>query len=120
MDIAVIGTSRKENEKRHPIHPLHIASISKQVREHLIFERGYGLPFGMSDEDIRFLTGNDLMDRKQLLRNFKAVIITKPVIEDFEEMGNGTLVWGWLHSVQQRYIAQLGIDKNLTLIAWVI
>ncbi|PKM65246.1 MAG: alanine dehydrogenase [Firmicutes bacterium HGW-Firmicutes-2] len=118
MDIAVIGTSRKENENRRPIHPSHIANIPKQVREHLIFERGYGMPFGMSDDEIRFLTGNDLMDRKQLLRNLKAVLITKPVIEDFEEVGNGTMVWGWLHSVQQRYIAQLGIDKKLTLIAW--
>ena len=45
-------------------------------------------------------------------------MITKPVIEDFEEVQDGALVWGWLHSVQQRYITQIGIDKKLTLVAW--
>jgi len=53
MNIAVIGTSRKENEKRQPIHPKHIAGIPENVRAHLYFEKGYGLPFGTSDEEIR-------------------------------------------------------------------
>jgi len=118
MNIAVIGTSRKENEKRHPIHPDHIAGIPEDIRSQLYFEKGYGLPFGMSDDHIQSLTGNRPLERKKLLGGFGAVLITKPVIEDFEEMQDGTLVWGWLHSVQQRYIAQLGIDKKLTLIAW--
>jgi len=118
MNFAVIGTSRKENEKRHPIHPDHIASIPEEIRKQLFFEKGYGAPFGVSDDDIQALTGNRPMERKKLLAGFGAVLITKPVIEDFEEMRDGALVWGWLHSVQQRYIAQLGIDKKLTLIAW--
>lgn len=118
MDIAVIGTSRKENEKRRPIHPGHIALIPENIRSHLFFEKNYGCPFGMDDEVIRSLTGNRLPDRKKLLNEFKAVLITKPVIEDFEELQEGALVWGWLHSVQQRYITQIGIDKKLTLIAW--
>jgi len=118
MNIAVIGTSRKENEKRQPIHPKHIAGIPENVRAHLYFEKGYGLPFGTSDEEIRSQTGNPPLERKKLLHDFEAVLITKPVIEDFEEMQNGALVWGWQHSVQQRYIAQLGIDKKLTLVAW--
>lgn len=118
MNIAVIGTSRKENEKRRPIHPDHIAGIPEDIRNQLFFEKGYGAPFGMSDESIQSLTGNRPLERKKLLGGFGAVLITKPVIEDFEEMQDGALVWGWLHSVQQRYIAQLGIDKKLTLIAW--
>lgn len=118
MNIAVIGTSRKESEKRRPIHPDHIANIPEDVRKRLFFEKSYGTPFGMSDETIQSLTGNPLQERKKLLGGFGAVLITKPVIEDFEEMRDGALIWGWLHSVQQRYIAQLGIDKKLTLIAW--
>jgi alanine dehydrogenase len=118
MDYAVIGTSRKENEKRRPIHPNHIANIPEELRGHLFFEKGYGEPFGVSDDEISAVTGNRAADRKKLLGGFGGVIVTKPVIEDFEDMRNGTVVWGWLHSVQQRYIAQLGIDKQLTLIAW--
>jgi len=118
MDIAVIGTSRKENENRMPIHPDHIAWIPENIRCHLFFEKNYGLPFGMTDEHIRSLTGNPLTDRTRLLNEHRAVLITKPVIEDFEELRDGALVWGWLHSVQQRYITQIGIDKKLTLVAW--
>lgn len=118
MDIAVIGTSRKENEKRRPIHPDHIAWIPQNIRSHLCFEKNYGLLFGMNDEAIQSLTGNPLLDRKKLLNDYKTILITKPVIEDFEEIQDGALVWGWLHSVQQRYITQIGIDKKLTLIAW--
>lgn len=118
MDIAVIGTSRKENEKRMPIHPDHISWVPQDIRSHLYFEKGYGIPFGMEDNSIFSLTGNRLLSRKALLNEYKAILITKPVIEDFEQMQEGALVWGWLHSVQQRYITQLGIDKRLTLVAW--
>ncbi len=118
MDIAVIGTSKKENEKRVPIHPEHIRQISSNIRKHLFFEKGYGIPFNMEDETIRSLTGNCLMEREKLLASHKAILITKPVAEDFEEIQDGTLVWGWLHSVQQNIITQIAIDKKLTLIAW--
>jgi len=53
-----------------------------------------------------------------LLSDFKAILITKPVVEDFDEIQEGALIWGWLHSVQQSIITQVAIDKKLTLIAW--
>lgn len=118
MDIAVIGTSKKENEKRVPIHPGHIGFITENIRKHLYFEKGYGIHFDTEDGEIYRLTGNPPMEREKLLRSFKAVLVTKPVPEDFEQMQEGTLVWGWLHSVQQSIITQIAIDKKLTLIAW--
>lgn len=118
MDIAVIGTSKKEHEKRVPIHPDQISWIPQKIRKHLFFEKGYGIPFDMNDEAIFQFTGNRLIEREELFRNCKAILITKPVPEDFEEMQNGALVWGWLHSVQQSIIAQYAIDKKLTLLAW--
>lgn len=118
MNISVIGTSRKENEMRRPLHPTHLAGIPEVLRRHLIFEKSYGEPFGMKDEEIQRLTGNALLERSTLLRSSKAILITKPVIEDFEEIQDGSIVWGWLHSVQQRQITQIAIDKKLTLIAW--
>lgn len=118
MDIAVIGTSKKENEKRVAIHPDHISQIPIEIRRHLFFEKGYGIPFNIKDETICSLTGNRLIEREKLLREFDTILITKPVVEDFEEMKDGSLVWGWLHSVQQSVITQIAIDKKLTLIAW--
>ena len=118
MDIAVIGSSKKENEKRVPIHPEHIHQIPANIRKHLFFEKEYGLPFDVEDEKIASLTGNPLTAREQLLSEFKAILITKPVAEDFENIREGSLVWGWLHSVQQSIITQIAIDKKLTLIAW--
>jgi len=118
MDIAVIGTLKKENEHRVPIHPNHIQEIPFNIRQHLFFEKGYGIPFGMDDAQIVALTGNELLERQELFAKFKGIVITKPIIEDFEEMQEGTLVWGWIHSVQQELIAQIAIDKKLTLIAW--
>ncbi len=118
MNVAVIGTSRKEYEKRVAIHPKHIKTIPEAVRNHLFFEKGYGLSFGMTDGEIADLTGNRLLERKSLFRKFSAIMIPKPVKEDFEEMQEGTLVWGWIHTVQQSEIAQISINKKLTLIAW--
>ena len=117
MDIAVIGTSKKENEKRVPIHPRRISVIAEPLRKALYFERGYGEPFGVSNGEIEALTGRTLLSREELLR-FPAVIITKPVEQDFAQMQSGATIWGWIHSVQQREIAQFGIDKRLTLVAW--
>lgn len=118
MNVAVIGTSRKENEKRVPIHPEHIKVIPENIRNNLIFEKEYGIPFGITDEEISTWTGNPLMDRKELLHNFKAVIIPKPIEEDFKEMQEGAVIWGWIHSVQHSELVQIAIDKKMTLISW--
>lgn len=118
MNVAVIGTSRKEHEKRVAIHPKHLAKIPSTVRKHLYFEKGYGIPFGVSDRQIAELTGNEPEERGVLLHRQEAVIIPKPVQKDFEEMQEGAIVWGWIHSVQQSEIAQIAIDKKMTLVCW--
>ncbi|MGB4660894.1 MAG: hypothetical protein WBI07_17120, partial [Mobilitalea sp.] len=118
MDVGVIKTSKKENEKRVPIHPNHIKDLPASVCRHLYFEKGYGLPFGVSDEQISKLTGNQTMNREELYQNLRAIIIPKPTEEDFNEMREGTFVWGWIHALQQKNITQIAINKKLTLIAW--
>jgi N5-(carboxyethyl)ornithine synthase len=118
IEIAVVGTSKKEHEKRVPIHPRHLFQIPVNVRKSLFFEKYYGVPFGMEDEQLRNLTGNPPRDRDDLLSSFQVVLITKPVLEDYKSMKDGTLVWGWIHTVQQNDVTQIAIDKNLTLIAW--
>ena len=118
MDIAIIGTSNKKDEKRVAIHPDHISKIPIKIRKHLYFEKEYGMPFGMDDETIFELTGNKTIERSDLFGQLRYFIITKPIAQDFEQMQVGSVVWGWLHSVQQSIITQIAINKKMTLIAW--
>lgn len=118
MELAVIGTSNKEHERRVPVHPAHIGILSDAVKKALFFEKGYGVPFGYDDNEMREMTGNPLIERDALLHDFSTVLITKPVLADFKNMREGACVFGWIHSVQQVDVTQTAIDKKLTLIAW--
>ena len=46
LSVGVFGTSRKKQEKRVPIHPDHFNEIDREIKKHLLFEEGYGLPLG--------------------------------------------------------------------------
>ncbi len=37
LTIGVIGTSKKEDERRYPIHPEHLSRIHEHLRRQLIF-----------------------------------------------------------------------------------
>jgi alanine dehydrogenase len=117
LTIGVFGTSRKKQEKRVPIHPGQLDWIDQEIRNHLIFEEGYGLPFGMNDIELASLSGG-VVSRAELFQSADIALLAKPVQEDFDEMKEGTVHWGWPHCVQQRGITQTAIDKKLTLIAW--
>ncbi|CAG23283.1 N(5)-(carboxyethyl)ornithine synthase [Photobacterium profundum] len=115
--VGVIGTSRKEDERRFPIHPEHLLRIPEDLRRQLIFEEGYGEPFGISDSDIAALTGGTA-SRHELLADIGRVIIAKPVLEDLQELREGGTLWGYVHCVQQEDITQAAIDRKQTLIAF--
>ncbi len=118
MRTGMIGTSRKENEKRVAIHPKHISQIAPELRRQLFFEQGYGLPFGVPDEKLTAWTGNEPLSRDTLLETCDAVILPKPVLQDFQQMREGMTVWGWIHSVQQQEVTQTAINKKMTLVAF--
>ena len=42
LTFGVIGTSRKEDERRIPIHPEHLMRLPEKSRRQLVFEEGYG------------------------------------------------------------------------------
>lgn len=117
LKIGVIGTSRKEDEQRYPIHPSHLSRIPEELRRNLIFEEGYGIPFGITDEQIASQTGG-IASRHDLLSNIGTVIINKPVLSDLEELRIGGTLWGYVHCVQQRDITQIALDRKQTLIAF--
>lgn len=115
--LGIIGTSRKEDEKRVPIHPEHLSRIPEHNRKKLIFEKGYGAPFGLDDDFFISQTGG-VAARHELLAELGSVIIAKPVLRDLQELREGGFIWGYPHCAQQEDITQTAIDRKLTLIAF--
>ncbi|MGY6647577.1 N(5)-(carboxyethyl)ornithine synthase [Wenyingzhuangia sp. IMCC45574] len=117
LKMGVIGTSKKEDERRLPIYPEHLKRLPEDIRKQLIFEKGYGAPFHISDEEISELSGG-IATRSEILSDIGDVIIAKPILVDLEEVKDNGIVWGYPHCAQQKEITQISIDKKLTLIAF--
>jgi alanine dehydrogenase len=115
--LGVIGTSKKEDERRLPIHPDHLFRLPYDVRKRLIFEKGYGKSFNVEDDEIKSRSGG-LASRSELLSDIGSVIIAKPVLSDLEELKEEGILWGYPHCAQQSAITQSAIDRRLTLIAF--
>lgn len=117
LKMGVIGTSKKEDERRVPIHPEHLNRLPENIRKQLIFEKGYGAPFNIDDEEISNQTGG-VATRSEILSDIGDVIIAKPVLSDLKGLKDGGIIWGYPHCAQQMDITQTAIDKKLTLIAF--
>ncbi|MEO5654039.1 MAG: N(5)-(carboxyethyl)ornithine synthase [Marmoricola sp.] len=117
LRLGVIGTSSKENERRLPLHPDHLARIPAELRGRITLEHGYGEHFRRSDAELVDLVGG-FASRAQILAESDVVILPKPQHADVEAMREGAVLWGWPHCVQDPVITQLAIDKGLTLIAF--
>ncbi|CAD5991496.1 N(5)-(carboxyethyl)ornithine synthase [Agreia sp. COWG] len=117
LRLGVMATSRKADERRLPIHPAHLERIDDDLRANIILERGYGLRFGIHDDELAPFVGA-MADRDEIIALADVVLLPKPQASDLEDLRDGQTLWGWPHCVQDREITQLAIDKNLTLIAW--
>jgi alanine dehydrogenase len=117
LTLGVLATSRKPDERRLPIHPLHVQRIAPEIRRNIILENGYGERLGVSDAHLSPLVGG-MASREALLAEADVVLLPKPQPEDLADLRDGQVLWGWPHCVQDRAITQLAIDKKLTLIAF--
>ncbi len=117
LSLGVLGTSRKENERRLPIHPSHLSRIGADLRARIFLEHGYGERFGVADAQLAPMVGG-LRSREQLLDGCDVILLPKPLAADVAELREGQVLWGWPHCVQDEAITQLGIDRRLTMIAW--
>ncbi|NKE60710.1 alanine dehydrogenase [Lentzea sp. PSKA42] len=117
LSLGVIAQSRKENEFRLPLHPLHLGRIDAELRERIYLERGYGERFGVSDEHLATYVGG-LRSREELIAGCDVILLPKPVAEDVAELREGQVLWGWPHCVQDEKVTQLAIERRLTLIAF--
>lgn len=117
LTVGVFGTSRKENERRLPIHPLHLESIDPGLRRSIFVEDGYGSHFGTSKEQLDSLVAG-VRSAEQLVDECDVLLLPKPLAADLAEMRPGQVLWGWPHCVQDEELTQQAIDGRLTLIAW--
>lgn len=115
--LGVLGTSRKVDEHRVPIHPAHLERIDPALRARMVLEEGYGERFGYSDADLAALV-RGVSDRTGVIDAADTVLLAKPQARDLEDLHEGQTLWGWPHCVQDREMTQLAIDKKLTLIAF--
>lgn len=117
LKMGVIGTSKKEDERRLPIHPEHLKRLPESIRRQLIFENGYGAPFNIDDKEIAEQTGG-MAARAEILSDIGSVIIAKPILSDLMELKEGGILWGYPHCAQQMQVTQAAIDRKQTLIAF--
>ncbi len=117
LTLGVVSRSRKESERRLPIHPLHVRRIAASLRERIYLERNYGEPFGVPDEQLAPCVAG-LRSRDQLFAECDVILLPKPQPQDLRDMRAGQILWGWPHCVQDSEITQLSVSKRLTLIAF--
>lgn len=117
LSLGVIARSRKENEQRLPIHPLHVERIEAGLRRCIYLERGYGERFGVPDGQLASYVAG-FRSREQLLVDCDVILLPKPLPQDLAQMREGQVLWGWAHCIQNEDITQLGVDRQLTLIAF--
>ena len=117
LTLGVIAATRKENERRLPIHPEHLDRIDAGVASRIYLERGYGSDFGVSDEQLeRHVAG--VRSRAELIADCDVILLAKPEAADLADLRDGQILWGWPHCVQDRDITQEAIDRKLTLVAF--
>ena len=117
LSLGLMGKSRKENELRLPIHPLHLDRIDADLRTRIFLEQGYGERFNISDGRLAQWVGG-VYPRDRLINECDVIVLPKPMHEDVAELHEGQVLWGWPHCVQDEALTQLAIDRRLTLIAW--
>ncbi len=115
--LGVMAHSQKENERRLPLHPAHLGRIPDDLRERVFLERGYGLAYGLSDEQLAASVGG-FRTHEQLVAECDIILQPKPMLADIRELRDGQVLWGWPHCVQDEELTQLAIDQKLTLIAF--
>jgi alanine dehydrogenase len=117
LTLGVLARSRKQNERRLAIHPLHLEQIDTDLRQHIYLEYGYGKLFGVPDDQLSKLVAG-LRTRDQLIAECDVILLPKPLAQDLRELRKGQVLWGWPHCVQNEDITQIAIDRRLTLIAF--
>jgi alanine dehydrogenase len=117
LSLGVMARSSKENERRLPIHPMHLEHIDADLRARIHLEEGYGERFGRSDAQLVDLVAS-VRSRAELIADCDVILAAKPLAHELTELRPGQVLWGWPHCVQDVELTQHAIDRRLTVIAF--
>ena len=117
LTMGIFGHSSLENEYRLPLHPAHFQRIDPDIAASFFIETGYGEKFDVTDDELAQHVGG-ILSHAELIERCDVMVLPKMQPVDLAELRDGQTVWGWPHCVQDAEIAQLAIDKRLTLIAF--
>jgi alanine dehydrogenase len=115
--LAVMGRSRKENERRLALHPKHLERVPAELRSRIFLETGYAEQFGVADGQLAEWVGG-FASHDELIERCDIVLQPKPVLEDLLELRPHQIFWGWPHCAQDSELTQIAIDRRLTVIAF--
>lgn len=106
--------STKENESRRAIMPKHLKNVTH--KDHIYVETGYGKVLGYTDDDY-LKEGVQIVSKDKVL---KQDIICDPKIgdADYLDLLKNQTIFGWIHAVQNRDIADKLINNKLSAYAW--
>ena len=116
LSLGFFAGSRKENERRLPIHPRHLRDVDADARTRIFLEHGYGERFGIDDGDLAPLVGG-VRSREQLMESATSWSCRSRWPRTSPRCPRAGPL-GLAHCVQDEEITQLAIDRRLTLIAW--
>ena len=105
LSLGVVGTSRKSDERRLPIHPAHLGRIDAGLRRRMFFEHGYARRFGVADERFTEHVGG-VRSREQLMAECDVILLPKPVLADLVTLPPRRVLWGWPHCVQDEELTR--------------
>ena len=118
LSLGVVSRSRKEDERRLAIHPLHVERIDTDLR-------AAPLPGARLRRALRRArpaagaAGGRAPDPRPAARRLRCRPAAQAAAaRTSSRCGSGQVLWGWPHCVQDQEITQLGIDRRLTLIAF--
>ncbi len=106
-------STTKPDEKRLALLPPDISQV--EHIDMLVFEQGYGLVQGYSDEAYR--RAGARVAPRDVVCNCPVICLPKPMLGDscFRE---DTTLFGWIHAVQGRQMTDALLGNQMTAIAW--
>lgn len=106
--------SKKENELRRALIPLHLKNVKNT--EALYFEKGYGEVLGYSDAEYEAFGAKIVSRQEALSKN----IVCDAKIGDADYLNQLTdqTIFGWVHLVQNKDITDKVVNGRLTAYVW--
>lgn len=108
--------SHKDGEQRRGLIPQDIIKNVKNPGQ-ICIETGYGDSLGIADEEYH-QAGCKIVSREQALSCDIIADVKLGDADYLDEIGEGKVLFGWAHAVQNIAFTDQALNKNQTVVAW--